>query len=74
MRSHCPVVGEQGRLEIRVVEIRNLVVDADFDDTVLLVAIRSEAVGEVEFVFIEFDAMTGVIVEEFEFRFSVGAC
>jgi hypothetical protein len=71
--SHFPVMGEQGRLEILVVEVFNLVVDADFDDTVLIVAIRSEAVGEVQFIFIEFDAMTGFIVEVFEFRFSGGA-
>ena len=72
VRSHFPVVGEQGGLEILVVEVLNLVVDADFDDTVLIVAIRSEAVGEIEFLFIEFDAMTGYIVKIFELRFSGG--
>jgi hypothetical protein len=62
-------VGEQGRSEILVVEVFCLISDADFDDAVLIVAVASEAVGEVEFVFVEFDAMTGVIVEVLEFRF-----
>ena len=70
--SHFPVVGEQGKLEILVVEVLNLVIDADFNDAVLIVAIRSETIGEVEIGFVEFDAMTGVIVEGFELRICVG--
>ena len=72
MLSHFPVVGEQGRSEILVVEVQNFVVDADFDDALLIVAIASETVGEVEFVFVEFNAMTGVVVETFEFHFCAG--
>ena len=65
MLSRFPIMGEQAVLEILVVKIFDLVIHTNFNDAVEIIIIRSQAVSEIEFMLVEFDAVTRFVVEIF---------
>jgi hypothetical protein len=56
-------VGDKASLKVQIVEIFDLIVDTDLDDAMFLCPLALQAVGEIEGIFVELDAVPVLIVE-----------
>ena len=50
-------------MKVQIVKIFNLIVDTDLNDAMFLCPLALQAVGEIEPIFVEFDAVPVLIVE-----------
>ena len=61
--ARCLIVGDKASLKVQIVKIFNLIVDTDLNDAMFLCPLALQAVGEIEPIFVEFDAVPVLIVE-----------
>src|SRR5262245_49495547 len=60
------VVRRQSASQLAIVELRDLVVDADFETATVSRRLDRESVGKVELSFVELDPVPGLVVKTFE--------